>query len=568
MRLQHVHHQSPHRAAFALLILSALLVVSCASQRPPEGGPKDTEAPFIVETYPASETVQFSESEVSLRFNEYIQRQSFIEAVHISPLPDEQPEYEWSGREVTIVFPSALLPERTYVITVGTKVKDAHAGNPMQGTFHLAFSTGDSLDSGHFNGIVLDEKPSGITILAYLLTPERSDTLDPAMERPDYAVQTGKDGSFHFYNVAPGSYRVFAIRDRSNDLKYNVESEEIGIPDRDITAIDSLSPAERLRFLLAKEDTTRPTVQRFESISSRMVRVKFNETVYPQPLPLSWMHIRDTLTNEEIPVIAALAPPGERYAWDLYTTQDLSAGPYILELDSLRDAAFNRIHRPDTGLVFTGSSVADTSAPTLVRQYPKNRGRNVPPDSSFSLVFDSPMASTCTLQLSDSSGIPVPLDLVWITPDQLRIEHPLLMDEASYTLCIDLASLRDTVNGMTLGDSTQCLTFGTGIQDRFGIISGSVESSDSIGVLRVRLRSTGKSDMYYETPADATRTFRFSRVPEGSYVLDAYQDSDENGRFFPGTAAPFKPPEPFGILNDTIRVRARWETNGLRIPVR
>ncbi|PLX32472.1 MAG: hypothetical protein C0600_02500 [Ignavibacteria bacterium] len=556
------------RMRLLMLLLGVAFLSACASQRPPEGGPPDTEAPFIEETYPANETVRFDGGEVSLRFNEYVQRQSFVDAVHISPLPEEQPEYEWSGKEVTIVFPDTLLADRTYVITVGTKVKDQHAGNPMLGTFHLAFSTGDSLDTGRFSGLVLDEKPSGITILAYLLTPEIADTLDPSTDRPDYAVQTGDDGSFHFYNVAPGNYRVFAIRDRSNDLKYNVESEEIGIPNRDITAGDSLSPDAHLRFLIAKEDTTRPSVQRIEALSARTVRVKFNETLYPQPLPLTWLRIRDTMTVTDVPVIAALAPPGERYAWDLYTQTELSGGPYSLELDSLRDGDFNMILLPDSGLVFPGSAIPDTTAPTLLRRFPTNRARTVPPDSSFWVVFDSPMSPGCSVQLTDSSGNAVPVDLHWSSADELRIEHSLLQDEAVYTLCLDLTSLRDTVSGISTGDSTECISFTTGLQDRFGTVSGTVTSEDSSATVRIRLQGTGKTDVSMEAAADATRTFQFIRVPEGSYILDAYQDNDNNGRFFPGTANPFRPPEPFGILRDTIRVRARWETNGITIPIR
>jgi uncharacterized protein (DUF2141 family) len=71
-----------------------------------------------------------------------------------------------------------------------------------------------------------------------------------------------------------------------------------------------------------------------------------------------------------------------------------------------------------------------------------------------------------------------------------------------------------------------------------------------------------------EIDTDSAKAFLFPKIPAGDYVLEAYKDRDENGRFFNGNAFPYKAPEPFGILRDTIRVRARWETKGVVIPVR
>ncbi len=62
--------------------------------------------------------------------------------------------------------------------------------------------------------------------------------------------------------------------------------------------------------------------------------------------------------------------------------------------------------------------------------------------------------------------------------------------------------------------------------------------------------------------------FTFPRVVEGKYGLDAFIDSDSNGRYSPGTARPLTAPEPFVRYLDTLRVRARWETGGviLKLP--
>lgn len=548
--------------------LIIVLLAGCASQRPPEGGPVDSEPPVILESVPPTGSTRFQGQEVTLEFSEYVRRQTFQEAVHISPLPTTPPLYEWSGKDVTIVFPDTLQADRTYVITVGTKVRDANAGNAMAETFHLAFSTGDSLDRGTFNGTVIDEKPSGVSIFAYLLTPGRADTLDPTSERPDYLVMSADDGSFHFYNVTPGSYRVFAVRDQINNVRYDVESDAIGIPFGDIMVRDSVPPEPPLRFRLFQEDTTRPSVQRIEAVDNHRVRVKFNETVYPQPLPLSAIALTDSATAARISLIDLYAPPAERYAWDLFTQNPIPSGTLLFRADSLYDGARNLLIAPDSGMSFPGSTVTDTTRPTITGRFPSARARGIAPDSAFVLSFDRPMRSSASIELTDSTGAAVPLTFEWVSTMELRSFHPVLMDEASYTLCSDLATLQDSIHGRAVGDTVYCLTFTTGIQDRFGTVAGSVRAEDSTGTFVVRLREAKKDGALQEVGTDSTGSYRFTRVPEGRYLLDAFRDSNGNFRYDPGMAQPFTPPEPFGVLRDTLRVRARWETNGVIIPVR
>ena len=550
---------------FRIAIAAVLLLAGCASQRPPEGGPRDTEAPFVVATSPENGTIRFGEREISFTFNEYVQRASFQEAVHISPLPDVPPSYEWSGRTATIVFDSALKANRTYVITVGTKVKDVRAGNPMLETVHLAFSTGDSLDRGTFSGTVSGDPAGGVSLFAYLLDSLRADTLDPAAERPDYAVQTSDDGAFHFYNVAPGSYRVFAVRDKSNDFRYNAESEDIGIPDRDIFVHDSTAPPP-FRLFLHTEDTTRPAVQRIEALNERVVRIKFNETVYPQPLPLRQVDVRDSATGMSLPALSAVAPPDERYAWDVRLGAPLEETAFLLSLDSLVDGVGNRLDSTAFPMPFAGSSLPDTARPRILGMEPTENARAVEPDSAFRLSFDRPLAFGGAFTLTDSTGASLQVDAVSETPTDLLLRHPPLLGEAIYTLCIDDLRLVDSTTGRSVGDSARCIRFKTAKRDQYGTLAGTVRSADS-GTVVVRIREAARNPKTRTQVTDSSRSFRFDGLPEGRYMLDAYVDRNGNRRYDFGKPHPIVRPEPYGLLRDTLRVRARWETNGIIVPL-
>ena len=410
------------------------------------------------------------------------------------------------------------------------------------------------------------EPAGGVSLFAYLLDSLRADTLDPAVERPDYAVQSSDDGAFHFYNVAPGSYRVFAVRDRNNDFRYNAEVEDIGIPDRDIMVEDSAG-ALPLRLFLHTEDTTRPTVQRVEAMHERLVRVKFNETVHPQPLSTERFVIRDSATAAPVPVRSITAPPDERHAWDLRLAASLQDAPYLLWADALADGVGNPIDTIPLPLVFMGTAITDTGRPLILATMPTANARGVEPDSSFRASFDRELLVENAFSLRDSSDQTLEITVALLSPTEIRIEHPPLAGEAIHTLCIDERALIDPVSGRSVGDSTRCFRFRTDKRDQYGTLSGTVEVADSGATAVVRLHDTGKSPRTRTAVADSVGAFRFEALQEGRYILDAFIDRNRNGRYDFGTARPIVRPEPYGRVRDTLRVRARWETNGIRIPL-
>jgi uncharacterized protein (DUF2141 family) len=555
-----IQHMIPMMFRHSVLLLgSAVLLLSCATQRPPEGGPADSEAPEILSTDPPTGTVNFTGDEVHIEFSERVDRRSFEDAVHISPLPSSPPVYDWSAREVRIRFSEVLAPERTYVITVGSTVKDVRAGNRMRGSVQVAFSTGGTIDGGTISGAVLDEKAAGVSVFAYRLSEGRADTLDPAQERPDYAIRTGEDGSFSFSYLADGLYRLFAVRDQQNNMLYDVENDDIGIPAFDVSTGDSLLRSS-LRFRLIREDTTRPWLQRVEALSIRRLRLSFSEDVQPFPPAAGMLRLSDSARGEELPVLTILPASQGKFAWDVYLAAAMDSVRYGIVLDSLRDVAGNTMGRVHE--FFDGSLEEDTARPIVREHFPARDARGVDPDSSFSLRFDRPVVRELGITLSDSSGRDIPVVTQW--PDMTRVDigHAVLQGEARYRLCVNTASVRDAITGRTLADSLYCVTFTTAKSSPVGAVSGAVIVGDSVRIpATVHLRGTQKGAGGRTLVTDSTGSFKFSRVPEGSYVLDVYLDLDGDGRYSPGSRRPLRAPEPFITTRDTIRVRARWDTD-------
>jgi len=548
-----------------VLVAVALLLSACATQRPPEGGPVDSEPPVVVNAVPSSGTVGFRGREVIIEFNERIDQRSFDEAVHISPRLDKPPVYDWSARELTIQFQDELPEDKTIVITIGSNLKDLRAGNAMSGSYQLAFSTGDSLDRARIQGAVLDAKPAGVSIFAYLLNEGRADTLDPTKHRPDYVVRTGEDGRFVFSYLRSGSYRVFAVRDNLNNLLYDVEADEIGMPSRDVFAEDSSIASLPLRFTLHREDTTAPYVQRVTAISSRLIKVAFSEDVVPFPPTGKSLLLSDSASGESVPIITTLRALQGRNTWDVYLDTAIDGRKYALQLDSLRDASGNIIRT--SRFIFEGSSEADTMRPALLEIFPKDGAAGVPKDSAFVLRFSRPLLPEVGVQLFDSTGTEISVTIV--RPDMTRVEiqHPVLSESAKHRLCLKLATMRDAVTRRTLADSVYCVNFTTGKEGAFGTVTGNFVRDSLPGVPHILLREAKDGGAEYRTIADSTGAFAFSRVQEGRYRIEAFLDANGDGRFSPGSHRPLLPPELVIRYQDTLRVRSRWETSGVVLKV-
>jgi hypothetical protein len=523
----------------------------------------------VEETEPVQGSTNVTDNEVRIVFNEYVNRQSFTDALHISPLMPVQPEVEWSGTEVLLRFPDGLLPDRTYVITIGSKVADVNGGNQMTKSVNLAFSTGDSLDQGSFRGRVFDVEPSGVSILAYQLDRRDGDTLNPSVDLPDYAQQTGSDGSFVFTNVARGTYRVFAVRDRQSNFLYDVEADDIGMPRREIAVSDS-TPFE-LRFRLAKEDTTAPYIQSLLARNGRFVTVKFSEAIATVPFPFERFALRDSSSGGTVHFLSAYDSPDGKLGHVLYADTVLTDGKYYVEADSLPDAAGNTlVLSGDSLLVPIFEPGVDTLRPQLVYLEPSNGSLMFPCDSSIDLRFSEPMLQSLSGTIADSNGTAMEFSPLWLSTNRVLLQHPPFEEHMHYTLCLDLSSMSATGSGRAVGDTTLCVTFSSDAEEDYGALVGKVidEDSTTIDAVVTVVEHKEKRPARRRTATAPMREFRFGRTLPETYRIGAIIDEDGNGRFSPGKAFPFTPAERFGMYPDTVRVRARWETNEvlIRIP--
>ncbi len=546
--------------------LIILFLVACAVQGPPRGGPIDRTPPEIVDVFPlpGSTRIPLNFNNIRLVFSERMNPGSERNNLFISP--PVKMEYEWKKWKILqITLKEPLKKDQTYVLTVGSGLMDLRK-NKMANSFALAFSTGDSIDQGRISGTVFGLKPKDrFNVFAYRL----SDTIrfDPFKQRPDYVSQTGEQGRFQLAFLKAGSYRILAVEDRNHNFLVDASAERFAIPYADVCLTDSLLEVKSVDLQLAPFDTIPPILTSFRPLFNDWLRLRFSE-----PLNLAKQKLNpilfDSLTTRQLK-IKLVGISKEKPSWVEVITQKLDSGhTYGLKFAAPQDSAGNC--KNDSMLVyFKGIEKQDTTHFSLVSHLPADSSKNVLPFASIKLSFNLPV---------DWSAVQTLYSLRTLGGDTVRGNwkvHSLfqaafvpsrpLQPDSVYISELNTKKLKD-FRGQTCKDTLAKSTFFVISARELGEISGSVVNRSKIKApILLHLKQIGGKRLAIKTKVKKKGAFHFKFVPQGKYLLDGFVDLNGNGRFDLGKLMPFSFTEPFKFFADTISVRKRWETAGIKL---
>ena len=201
------------------LIQQIVVLPGCATIIPPEGGPKDTLPPVLRRADPLDSSLNFTDKTITLSFDEYVDADNAQQEMIISPVPANLPTVTRKLNTVTIKLRDTLEPNTTYSLNFGNTIKDVNEANVMK-NFTYTFSTGTYFDSLEFRGnVVLAETGEIDTTLTIML---HKTNLDSAVvnEKPRYIAKTDGRGYFHFINLPPDTFYVYALKDEGRSYRY------------------------------------------------------------------------------------------------------------------------------------------------------------------------------------------------------------------------------------------------------------------------------------------------------------------------------------------------------------
>lgn len=547
-------------------LLGLLLLSACAQKGLPPGGPVDKTPPAVVRTLPEQRAVNVPpDQQVEIEFSEPVRPATLSQSVFFTPFTEDNADIRIRGRLLTIAFKEPPSLNTTCVITLGTGIKD-YRNNAMERSYSLAFSTGAHLDEGRISGRVRDEKDAtGINIWAY-----RTDSMtapDPARTEPDYTVQCSKNGAFSLSYLAPGTYRLFAVKDRAADRLYQPVEDRIGLTTRDaVVRADSGLSESGFLFRMTAADTAGPAPVKADAPDDQRVRVVFKEPITFDTTALRdslWIAAADTAVSvpTEEPYIDRL----DERVLHIPVSRPMHDQNYRLRLAGIFDNAGNPIPDSVKTVRFRGSAVPDTVGPTIQQVIPAPGTLLTDPREAVSVIFsealDSALVSKGTL-FSDTLGNVPPGSIQMPHPMEIRFSPSGLLPGGMKLVCTLSGDFVRDRHGNEAADSV--LTWTVVNPDTFSSISGSVADADTgaagpIHLSALQLPSAAKT---YALTIPGPGPYRFEHILPGIYVIEGFRDEDGNGTYSYGTVLPWKPAERFFVHPDTIKIRSRWPNEG------
>lgn len=207
-----------------LLPLASYLFTGCARMGTPDGGWYDEHPPRILHTQPADRATNTTSKKITIHFDEYIKIADATENVIVSPPQQEQPDVKAKGKSIVVELKDTLQANTTYTIDFSDAITDFTEDNPL-GNYTFTFSTGPQIDTLQLSGYVIQadnlEPVKGILVGIY---DDLTDTVfrTKPMQR---IARTDSKGHFTIKGVAPGEYRVCALKDADGNFFFSQKSE-------------------------------------------------------------------------------------------------------------------------------------------------------------------------------------------------------------------------------------------------------------------------------------------------------------------------------------------------------
>ncbi len=554
------------------IFASVIFSKSCANtSTPPEGGPKDTIPPVIVEVVPANNALNHPRdkrhSSVSFEFNEYVALNNPNSYLFLSPPQTKPPTAKIKGKRVVVSFEEPLDSNKTYSLSLGEAIKDNNEGNPFPPYTH-SFSTGSHIDSLFVSGNIVEASTmlpmSNITVLFH------TDPSDSAIFKvlPKAAAKSDLWGYFTVRNLpADTVYRVFAIEDLNNNCLYDPDQERVAFLDtlvlpssvmRDslpellsFNMTDTaacLSRPAQLSLSMFKEVSQRQILRAKERVSRRQMYLKFSAP-YPQidsiiidgipdeKLIKEYNYYKDSIViwiNDQGPVADTL-----RMRLTYMKTDD-SLNILVPQTDTIR------MVRPKAKMVENrwGEMVeeVDTLAAYEVDATPENIDQN-----GIIITFESPMIVTPF----DSITIMAKNTREQVSPAQFTVEQDTanikkftlrlaekLTPGFEYTLRIPDSVFMD-IDGIYCDSLVKKITLP---QDE-SLSSLRVEASNVHEKYLVELVDEKRTKVFRSYLIDSTSVLDFPYLKTGKYSIRITEDKNGNGQVDTGSLLDKKQPE-------------------------
>lgn len=594
----------------ALMAASCILTIfSCANRGiGPQGGPKDVTPPLIMKYSPADGSVNMKTGHIELTFDEIVVLQNAYQKVIVSPPQHTPAEIKAVGKKVIVNFIDSLIDSTTYSIDFTDAIADNNEGNRLNG-FTYSFSTGDHLDSLRISGRILNAESLNPTADIYVgIHPADNDSAFTTTPFRRIA-KTDEKGYFTIRNIAPGSYRLFALDDIGSDFTYNMPGERIAYLDtilipqcdtqvttdtihNDSTQTDSLithtrttySP-ENLLLLSFAEPDIRQYLLKSQRQAEQRLDFYFNAPIDTLP-HITPLNFPDTLFR---PIVIPTPTRDTLTYWLTDTalwhqdTLRIALSYHKIDLDS----SYNQT---DTLTLVARRSKASASSKNKSRKNDTGiPGKTKTPQlitSNASATFDIYRPLTLTFAMptqmiqTDSATyrLEQKQDTLWtpirkariIQTDSIGTQYTLTHDwqpETTYRLILDSALFRNMISQVSAPTTLNITTKSLEQYSRLILHLTNPRGNEVIQLLNDKDKPVREIALTDTTDSRTTTvSFRagktditFDYITPGTYYLRLFYDDNNDRKWTPGSYSDRRQAETLYYFPFDIELRAFWD---------
>ncbi|PKV67223.1 Ig-like domain-containing protein [Pontibacter ramchanderi] len=522
---------------FIATTLSAL--ASCASINNPEGGPKDEEAPKLLNSNPKPKELNVSTRTITLDFDEEVQPNNLQKELLITPFTENKYQVRMSKTRLELVFEEPFEANTTYTLNFRKGIQDITEKNIAEG-LGLTFSTGSFIDSSRVSGQVVrlqTQQPEKEAVVALYPT---NDTLSIRKSRPYYQTQANANGEFTFENIKDGEYRIYALTDKNNNSLYDSEDEWIAYKAEPIRVT---SAKQDVVLQTVRIDTKRPILQRRERYTDRFI-ANYGEGIerfYAIPAGMP----KDTLVHK-------ISADGKII--DIFGNNRFTGGSAVLTaLDSAANRTVDTVQ-----IAFEGKRAQRVNGARL-KASGSNGNNTIAIGQQVTIELETPV------RIQTKEPIRLLADSIEVArltyPDQVRLDRSAT--EISFTMPKWTGTAREAT---IILDSAGIVPV-QGDQFSKPPIQLTIAEARGAGSLRggVKTQQTNyiiqlvDNEYKVKNQVRNAKTFNFRNIEPGTYYIRVILDANNNGKWDGGDPELIKEPEQVYLHDKPLEIRANWD---------
>lgn len=499
------------------LIVTILLLQSCANMLAPTGGQKDITYPKIVKSYPENYSKNFKGKKIEIEFNEYIVLKDIQNQLIVSP-GNIETDVKKTGKKIIVEFKNDLQPNTTYIINFGNSISDYTESN-INKEFKFILSTGADIDSLNISGRLIDAyKTDAIKdALICLYTDVENDSII-YLSKPVYTTKTDEDGNFILSNLKENKYKVIALTETNNNKIYDSQDEQLAFVDTSIILNKNID----LNLLKLFKEIPEKTKILDKKIEYQKVDLIFNKK-YADYTFIKTDSLLDTIVYNKT-----------KDSVSLYYKTKIDSSSFEINYDNKIDTIkykFAKNLKPKKFII----DINTKNDSDKIYVYTNNKIKEFIKDS-INLYEDS---------------IKVNFDLK-INLNQLELKYDFDTHKKYFVILKD-SSLIDYQNQKNKRLKKNIEFYK---DEDFGIIELKFKGAIKNKIIEIY---NDKGITVSKTELNKTSNIKVNKLIAGNYRIRIITDINNNGKWDTGNYLKKIQPEPIEYYKDDIKVRANWE---------